>query len=91
MLWFALSLLCAMSLATSDALSKKALKDTNEYLIAWVRLGYSVPFLLAILPFISIPHLDSTFWIAILILLPLDITAVVMDIENLRKTWTCPG
>lgn len=81
MLWFILSLLCAISLATSDALSKKALKASNEYLIAWVRLGYSAPFLLAISPFISVPHLDATFWIVILILLPLEITALSLYVK----------
>lgn len=84
MLWFALSLLCALSLSTSDALSKEALKDSNEYLITWVRLGYSVPFLLAILSFISVPPLDATFWMVMLILLPLEITASILYVKAIR-------
>ncbi|MDY6856108.1 MAG: DMT family transporter [Thermodesulfobacteriota bacterium] len=81
MLWFPLSLFCALFLSTSDALSKKALKQSNPYIISWVRLGYSVPFLLTILPFISIPHLDFTFWIVILVAFPLEITALILYVR----------
>ena len=81
MLWFPLSLFCAFFLSTSDALCKKALEQSNPYIISWVRLGYSVPFLLAILPFISIPHLDSTFWMVILVALPLEITALILYVK----------
>ena len=81
MTWFALSLLCAMFLSTSDALSKEALRESDEYIVAWVRLGYSVPFLLIALPFVPIPHLDSSFWEVILILLPLEITAVILYVK----------
>ena len=81
MQWSVLSLLCAIFLSTSDALSKKALKDNSVYIISWVRLGYSAPFLLTIIPFITIPQLDLTFWILICILLPLEIVALILYVK----------
>ena len=50
LLWFPITLLCAVSLATSDALTKKALAARyNEYLIAWFRLMLMLPPLFALL------------------------------------------
>ena len=41
--WVLLSLICAFALATSDALTKKTLVRSNEYLAAWFRLVFSLP------------------------------------------------
>ncbi len=47
MSWFIYTFVCALSLATADALSKKALDDnTDQYIVAWVRTGYAAPFVL---------------------------------------------
>jgi len=83
-LWFPLTLFCAFSLATSDALTKKALADHNEYLIAWLRLLLALPFLLAPLLFIQIPSLGKDFFPAILIALPLETAATLFYIRALK-------
>ncbi len=71
--------MCALSVATADALSKKALATDNDtYLVAWVRIGYAVPFLIFILPFIDIPELDNVFFIVTFVLIPLEITALIL-------------
>ena len=44
--WVYLSLICAFALATSDALTKKALAESDEYLVAWFRLLFALPVLL---------------------------------------------
>lgn len=84
MSWLVYSLLCAFSLATTDALSKRALAENDPTHIAWVRLEYMVPFLLVIAPFIAIPPLDSTFWRVVVLTLPLDLLAYVLYIEAIR-------
>ncbi len=84
MSWLVYSFLSAFSLATSDALSKRAMKEHNPTLIAWVRLEYMVPPLLVIAPFIAIPQLDTTFWLIVILALPLDILAYVLYIEAIR-------
>ncbi len=82
--WFLLSFLSAFFTALSDALSKKSLVNSNEYLIVWVRVGFSSPFLLIILPFIEIPDLDKYFFLAFLFLLPLEIIALILYVKAIK-------
>ncbi len=84
--WFFLSLASAFSVAVVDALSKKALGRSDPYVVAWVRLGYCIPFLALSLVCIRIPQLDITFFKVILILLPLEITALLLYTHALRQS-----
>lgn len=76
--WTFYALLTAFSLATSDALSKRAMAREDEYVIAWVRDGYALPFLILLFFFIPIPHLNRTFWITLIFLLPMEIMALLL-------------
>ena len=77
--WFIYAFICALSVATADALSKKALATNNDtYLVALVRIVYAVPFMVFIIPFIDIPELDSVFFIATFLVLPFDIIALLL-------------
>lgn len=82
--WFLLSFLSAFFTALSDALSKKSLLDSDEYLVAWVRVGFSSPFLLFLLPFIKIPELDRYFFLTLLFLLPLEIIALILYVKAIK-------
>lgn len=84
MLWILYSLLSAFSLATADTLSKKGLERADEYTIAWSRFLFSTPFLLILLFFIKIPEIDRTFWMSILLLLPLEISATILYIKAIK-------
>ncbi len=84
MLWISLALLSAFSLSTADALSKRVLRETDEYVVAWVREGYALPFLAVAFFFVPIPHLDTTFWITLLILLPLEIVAILLYVKAIH-------
>jgi drug/metabolite transporter (DMT)-like permease len=85
MSWFIYALVCALSLATADALSKKALDDnTDPYIVAWVRTGYADPFIAVIIPFIDIPELDSVFFVITFLAIPLDIIAVLLYIRAIK-------
>ncbi|MCC6543743.1 MAG: EamA family transporter [Nitrospirae bacterium] len=81
MSWVFYALITAFSIATADAISKKALVRSNEYVVAWVRQGYSLPFLVVAFFFIDIPPLDTTFWLTLLIVIPLDVTAIILYIK----------
>ncbi|MBI5682016.1 MAG: EamA family transporter [Deltaproteobacteria bacterium] len=81
MLWVILAFTTAFSLATADALSKKAMTKSNEYVIAWVREGYALPFIALAFIFIPIPHLDKQFWISTIVLLPLEIIAIILYVK----------
>jgi drug/metabolite transporter (DMT)-like permease len=84
MLWFFLSLGSALFLSTTDALSKKALQLDDEYIVAWVRMGYALPFLLLFLPFVNLPHLDRTFWIATFFSVPLEVVALLFYVKAIK-------
>ena len=72
------ALICALSVATADALSKKALINNDSYLVAWVRVGYAAPLILFVFPFVDIPELDRVFFVIAFLLLPLEITAILL-------------
>ncbi|MDP2277475.1 MAG: DMT family transporter [Nitrospirota bacterium] len=83
-MWVVFALISAFTLATSDALTKKALKDSNEYLVAWFRFFFSLPLLLILWPFIPVPELDAEFYRAFAIALPLEIVTIILYIKALR-------
>ncbi len=82
--WFAFAIITAFSLSSADALSKKALSRSDEFVIVWVREGYALPFLLLGLLFIQIPALESGFWQTLAILIPLEILALVLYVKAIR-------
>ncbi|MEE9218752.1 MAG: DMT family transporter [Acidobacteriota bacterium] len=84
-MWFLYSLLCAFCVATSDALSKRAMMDAPYWLVGWVRLVYALPFLLLGLCFIELPPLDTTFWLVIVCLLPLELGSYVLYLRAIRS------
>lgn len=83
-LWVLFALISAFTLATSDALTKKALAVHNEYLIAWMRLLLALPFLFVALLFVPVPNLDEDFYIAFFSALPLEVCAIVLYIKALK-------
>jgi drug/metabolite transporter (DMT)-like permease len=83
-LWVLWALLAAFMVATSDALTKKALVVHNEYHMAWLRLLFALPFLAAWLFVIPIPTLDWTFFAAGLMALPLEIVAIILYVKALK-------
>ncbi len=82
--WVFLSLISAFTLATSDAFTKRALTHSNEYLVAWFRLLFSLPLLFLLWIFIPLPELDIEFYKAFALALPLEIIAIVFYIKALR-------
>lgn len=87
-MWFLYSLLSAFSVATSDALSKRAMMQApeSEWLVGWVRLAYAVPFLLMGLWFVPRPSLDATFWLVIACMLPLEVGSYVLYLRAIRTS-----
>lgn len=65
MLWFIFAFLTALFEATKDVLSKKSLKDIDEYVVAWSLPCFALPFLLPLLLFTEIPPLGERFWLAL--------------------------
>lgn len=85
-MWFYYALITAFSQATSDAITKKTLQRADEYIVAWLRLLSSVPYLIIALFIIEIPKTDSTFWTALISALPLEVTAFILYIRALKES-----
>ena len=83
-LWLPLTLLSAFFLATSDALTKRALAGHNEYLVTWLRLLPALPIFLLPLPFIAIPRLTPEFFLCALGALPLEALALFLYTKALK-------
>ncbi|MEE9584924.1 MAG: DMT family transporter [Candidatus Brocadiales bacterium] len=84
MTWFYYSELTAFFDASTAALSKKAAEDCDIYTVAWVRYGYALPFLLCILLFTGFPPLDSTFFLANAVLIPLEVLAIIFFTKAIK-------
>ncbi|GFO53221.1 hypothetical protein GMSM_02280 [Geomonas sp. Red276] len=83
-LWLSLTLISAFTLATSDALTKKALAGHNEYLVTWLRILPAAPLFLIPLPFIPIPPLGGEFYLCLLLGLPLEAAALFLYSKALK-------
>ena len=85
MLWFFLALGSAFFSATTDAFSKKALKQSDDFLVAWVRLALAAPMLLVLVPFYGgIPDLSLQFFVTVAVMIPLEITALLLYMKAIR-------
>jgi len=88
MLWVGYALLSAFALSTVDALSKQRLGALREpwefYVIAWARLVWATPWLLALLWWLPLPRLDAVFWWTIAAMVPLELLALVLYVKALQ-------
>lgn len=84
LLWLPLTIVSAFTLATSDALTKRALPGRNEYLITWLRLLPALPLTLVPLFFIEIPPIKEEFLPSILCALPLEGIALILYTKALK-------
>ena len=72
MLWFTLSFLTALAVASHDAWVKKFFSGLSTYEMLAYPMIYSLPLLVLTLPFVPVPPLDTTFRNAFLISLPIN-------------------
>jgi drug/metabolite transporter (DMT)-like permease len=85
LLWVPVTICCALSLATSDALTKKALAARyNEYLIAWVRLLLMLPFLFLLLLAFPVTPPGPGFLLAVTAAIPLELLALILYFKALK-------
>ncbi|MFO8078264.1 MAG: EamA family transporter, partial [Thermoplasmatota archaeon] len=63
MIWIVFAFLTAFFESIKDVLSKKSLKEIDEYVVAWSLWFFSIPFLVLVLFIVGIPKIDSSFWL----------------------------
>lgn len=71
-------------MATSDALTKRAVRGEDEYLVAWFRLFFTLPVLIPLLFIIPLPSLDKEFYLAFISALPLEILTVFLYVKAIK-------
>jgi len=80
-MWFLFSLLSAVSWSLTDTFGKKLTKQYQILQTLAYRYIFSIPFLGIYFLFITIPKINPRFWITILILLPLELTAAILYLK----------
>jgi len=84
MIWLLYTLLCALLVSLKDVILKKILGESNILIIS---LGFYLISIALIFPFlfiIDIPKLDLTFWIMCLIILPFDISSLLLYYKAIK-------
>lgn len=84
MLWLFLALATAFFTALSDAFTKYYLRPLGTTYMALARVIGPILVLIPLLLFQPWPHLDATFWKTLIILLPLETTALLCYMEAIR-------
>jgi drug/metabolite transporter (DMT)-like permease len=83
-LWCALALATAVCVSSGDALTKKFFGQFSPFEMAIAASLYSLPFLLATIPFIPIPELGHGFWWIVCIVIPLDTVAFYLYMKAIK-------
>jgi len=82
--WLALSLICAFTLATSDAAAKHWLRSAGAREMVVVRLGLSGLLLTPWVLTFDLPPLPLAFWGWMALIMPLEIAAMLMYMRAIR-------
>jgi drug/metabolite transporter (DMT)-like permease len=84
-MWIGLSVLCALTWASSDLFSKRAMirGEADEATIIWARYLVALPFALPLLLF-GIPHLSLRFFWLQAIAFPLEMLALLLYMRAIR-------
>lgn len=85
MTWFLFAALTAISESLKDVISKRSLKNVDEYIVAWSLAGFTLPILLPILLIIDIPALNSQFWYALLVSGGLNVLSWILYIKAIKS------
>jgi drug/metabolite transporter (DMT)-like permease len=84
MLWFPLALIAALCTASNDALTKRFFSDLSAFEMGFIRLSYGLPYLIIGLLIIPWPEIDRTFWICIIICLPIELVAMLSYMRAIK-------
>ena len=84
MIWFIYAFLTAFFESIKDVLSKRTLKDIDEYVVAWSLWFLALPLLIPFLFIIGIPSINPPFWYALPIGGSINIVATVLYMKAIK-------
>ncbi len=86
-LWVPITLICALSLAASDTVLKKAMQEgENEFLSAWSRLAIAAVPLTALALMADKPEIRPGFYIALAIGIPFEVIATFLYTRAIKDS-----
>lgn len=77
--------LAAISTSLYDALSKKVLKDINEYTVSWIVRFSAFILMIPVIFFTGIPSVKSGFWTALIISGTLNVFTTVFYLKSIKS------
>ena len=86
-MWILLGLSCALLTSLGDTLSKKLLSGSDERVVAWGQLLFTLPWAAAVMLHHGWPRVSPEFWITVAVMLPLEVTATLCYLRAIR---ICP-
>lgn len=81
--WLPLAILTAVAVGIRDA-SVKLFRELGPFEVAALEMFWSLPFLAAGLLLVPIPPLDTTFWLAFLVSIPLNLAAYLIYVYAIK-------
>jgi drug/metabolite transporter (DMT)-like permease len=82
--WFSITILCAFSLASSDALAKKYLGSYSAWALVLIRFFVPGVLLLPVLFIYPLPDAPPVFWAWLAVLFPLELLAMTLYMKAIR-------
>ncbi|HEX9882597.1 MAG TPA: DMT family transporter [Desulfobaccales bacterium] len=83
-LWLLLGLGAALGDSGTDVVTKRSFSQLPPYGMALARLLAAVPFLVVTALFVKVPPLGPTFWLVLAVMLPLEVTAMLLYMRALK-------
>jgi drug/metabolite transporter (DMT)-like permease len=85
-MWLFLGLISAISDASKNVLAKHNTKTFNSFVVTWAWSTYSLIFLLPLMFFGGIPSLDTSFWVAFVLVIILDFVSLLLYVEGIKRS-----
>ena len=82
--WIWMALLCAVLTGTSDALVKHLLVRSDERVVGWAKLLFSLPWLFLFPMMAGWPKVSPLFWEVVAIMVPLEIVSYLCALRSVR-------
>ncbi|MBU0597449.1 DMT family transporter [Patescibacteria group bacterium] len=86
MIWFLFSIVTALAVAAQDVVSKRGLRHTNEYLIAWASRFFALILLLPLLLIDGIPQIGDQFVLALVVSGILNVIVTILYLKAIKHS-----
>ena len=83
-MWIWIALACAVLTASADAVAKQLLLKSDERLVGWAKVCLTLPWVFPFFLTVGVGHLGRTFWMLMVLMIPLEITAYLCYLRAIR-------